>query len=59
MLQDLVEKRDQGRPGAAGWVGDAIYGVNDGLGAIVGIVSGVSGATLGNSKWVLLSGWPE
>ena len=56
MLQDLVEKRDQGRPHAAGWVGDAIYGVNDGLGAIFGIVSGVSGATLGNSKWVLLSG---
>ncbi len=52
----LVEKRDQGRTHAAGWVGDAIYGVNDGLGAIFGIVSGVSGATLGNSKWVLLSG---
>jgi hypothetical protein len=29
-----------------GWVGDAIYGVNDGLGSIFGIVSGVSGATL-------------
>lgn len=56
MLQDLVEKRDQGRRHAASWVGDAIYGVNDGLGAIFGIVSGVSGATLGNSKWVLLSG---
>lgn len=56
MLQDLLEKRDHGRSHAAGWVGDAIYGVNDGLGAIFGIVSGVSGATLGNSKWVLLSG---
>ena len=55
-LQDLVAIRDRGRPHAAGWVGDAIYGVNDGLGAIFGIVSGVSGATLGNSKWVLLSG---
>ncbi len=30
--------------------------MNDGLGAIFGIVSGVSGATLGNSHWVLLSG---
>jgi vacuolar iron transporter family protein len=55
-LEDLVAIRDRGRPHAAGWVGDAIYGVNDGLGAIFGIVSGVSGATLGNSKWVLLSG---
>jgi VIT1/CCC1 family predicted Fe2+/Mn2+ transporter/rubrerythrin len=56
VLQDLLARRDRGRRHAAGWVGDAIYGVNDGLGAIFGIVSGVSGATLGNSKWVLLSG---
>ena len=41
-------------PGA--WIGDAIYGVNDGLGAIFGIVSGVSGATAGDSKYVLLAG---
>ena len=40
----------------AGWIGDAIYGVNDGLGAIFGIVSGVSGATQGTSKYVLLAG---
>jgi VIT1/CCC1 family predicted Fe2+/Mn2+ transporter len=55
-LNDLLTRRN--RPGrqAAGWIGDAIYGVNDGLGAIFGIVSGVSGATLGNSHWVLLSG---
>jgi VIT1/CCC1 family predicted Fe2+/Mn2+ transporter len=30
--------------------------VNDGLGAIFGIVSGVSGATAGNGKYVLLAG---
>ena len=30
--------------------------MNDGLGAIFGIVSGVSGATLGNSHYVLLAG---
>ncbi|HEX3987454.1 MAG TPA: VIT1/CCC1 transporter family protein [Acidobacteriaceae bacterium] len=55
-LDELLTRRN--RPGrqAAGWIGDAIYGVNDGLGAIFGIVSGVSGATLGNSHWVLLSG---
>ena len=31
-------------------------GVNDGLGSIFGIVSGVSGATLGNSHFVLIAG---
>jgi len=56
LLDELIAKRDQGQPHAAGWIGDAIYGVNDGLGAIFGIVSGVSGATLGNSKFVLLAG---
>jgi len=56
LLDELIEKRDQGQRRAAGWIGDAIYGVNDGLGAIFGIVSGVSGATLGNSKFVLLAG---
>ena len=44
------------RQGTGSWIGDAVYGVNDGLGAIFGIVSGVSGATLGNSKFVLLAG---
>jgi vacuolar iron transporter family protein len=51
----LTQRKGSGRQ-TAGWIGDAIYGVNDGLGAIFGIVSGVSGATLGNSHWVLLSG---
>jgi len=54
-LDELLMQRRSSKQ-AAGWIGDAIYGVNDGLGAIFGIVSGVSGATLGNSKWVLLSG---
>lgn len=56
LLDELIAKREQGQHRAAGWIGDAIYGVNDGLGAIFGIVSGVSGATLGNSKFVLLAG---
>ena len=55
-LADLIAARNKGRPQAAGWVGDAIYGVNDGLGSIFGIVSGVSGATLGNSHFVLIAG---
>ena len=52
---EMAKRHDTGRQ-AAGWIGDAIYGVNDGLGAIFGIVSGVSGATLGNSHYVLLAG---
>ncbi len=44
------------RQGTGSWIGDAVYGVNDGLGSIFGIVSGVSGATLGNSRFVLLAG---
>ena len=55
-LNELIAARDKGQRRAASWVGDAIYGVNDGLGAIFGIVSGVSGATLGNSHFVLLAG---
>ena len=56
VLDELLDKRDQGRKEPGSWIGDAIYGVNDGLGAIFGIVSGVSGATAGNSKYVLLAG---
>jgi VIT1/CCC1 family predicted Fe2+/Mn2+ transporter len=52
----MLAKRNQGRKQPGAWIGDAIYGVNDGLGAIFGIVSGVSGATAGDSKYVLLAG---
>ena len=55
-LDDLVAARNQEHSQAASWVGDAIYGINDGLGSIFGIVSGVSGATLGNSHFVLIAG---
>ncbi|MDP9051404.1 MAG: VIT1/CCC1 transporter family protein [Acidobacteriota bacterium] len=55
-LDELVSARDKDQPKAASWIGDAIYGVNDGLGAIFGIVSGVSGATLGNAHFVLIAG---
>ena len=56
VLDELLAKRSQGRKQPGSWIGDAIYGVNDGLGAIFGIVSGVSGATAGDSKYVLLAG---
>jgi predicted membrane protein (TIGR00267 family) len=41
---------------AGGWIGDAIYGVNDGLGAIFGIIAGVAGYTA-DSQTVLISGF--
>jgi VIT1/CCC1 family predicted Fe2+/Mn2+ transporter/rubrerythrin len=56
VLDEMLAKRDRGRKQPGAWIGDAIYGVNDGLGAIFGIVSGVSGATAGESKYVLLAG---
>ncbi|GGJ05125.1 hypothetical protein GCM10010885_12780 [Alicyclobacillus cellulosilyticus] len=43
--------------GRGGWIGDAIYGVNDGLGAIFGIIAGVAGYTSVNSHDVLVSGF--
>jgi vacuolar iron transporter family protein len=51
---DYLLRRE--RQGTGSWIGDAIYGVNDGLGAIFGIVSGVSGATSGDSRFVLVAG---
>lgn len=47
------EERHRGNSGD--WVGDAVYGVNDGLGAIFGIIAGVAGFTA-NDKTVLMSG---
>jgi vacuolar iron transporter family protein len=41
---------------AGGWIGQAIYGVNDGLGAAFGVVSGVAGATNADGRLVLISG---
>jgi len=56
-IGELAElRKNRKRRSSAAWIGDAIYGINDGLGAIFGIVSGVSGATAGASKLVLLAG---
>src|SRR5436305_11041877 len=49
----LIRERWHGRGGS--WVADAIYGVNDGLGAVVGIVSGVAGATNNQQHYILIS----
>jgi VIT1/CCC1 family predicted Fe2+/Mn2+ transporter len=40
---------------SGGWIGQVIYGANDGLGSVFGIVSGVAGATAGGPA-VLIAG---
>ncbi|HEX6348416.1 MAG TPA: VIT1/CCC1 transporter family protein [Candidatus Dormibacteraeota bacterium] len=53
-LQRLLSRETWHRTGS-GWISGAIYGANDGLAAVFGIVSGVSGAT-GGSSFVLTAG---
>ena len=48
-------RRERWHVRGTGWIGDAIYGVNDGLGAVFGIVSGMAGYT-GGSEVVLAAG---
>ncbi len=55
VLEGILGKERHVRGG--GWIGQAIYGINDGLGAAFGVVSGVAGATHVNSSFVLLSGF--
>jgi VIT1/CCC1 family predicted Fe2+/Mn2+ transporter len=47
--------RERWHRGNTGWISGAIYGANDGLAAVFGIVAGVSGAT-GGSHVVLTAG---
>jgi VIT1/CCC1 family predicted Fe2+/Mn2+ transporter/rubrerythrin len=55
-LAALLAARKKLHPEPAGWLNDAIYAAHDGLGSIFGIVSGVAGATLGKSHYVLIAG---
>ena len=54
-LNRLWKRERWHKTNTSGWIGDAIYGVNDGLGAIFGIIAGVAGYTA-NSNTVLVSG---
>jgi len=54
---ESILKAEKWHVSAGGWIGQAIYGVNDGLGAAFGVVSGVAGATSVNGEFVLLSGF--
>ncbi|HYL94578.1 MAG TPA: VIT1/CCC1 transporter family protein, partial [Terriglobales bacterium] len=53
---DTILKRERWHGRGGSWVADAIYGVNDGLGAVFGIVSGVAGATDNQRHYVLIAG---
>ncbi len=55
MALDVILRRERWHRPGHNWVGDAIYGANDGLGAVFGLVSGVAGYTA-VSHWVLVSG---
>jgi VIT1/CCC1 family predicted Fe2+/Mn2+ transporter len=52
---DRILGREKGHSSGTGWISGAIYGANDGLAAVFGIVAGVSGAT-GGSGAVLTAG---
>jgi VIT1/CCC1 family predicted Fe2+/Mn2+ transporter len=52
---DRILGREKWHSSGAGWISGAIYGANDGLAAVFGIVAGVSGAT-GGSAAVLTAG---
>lgn len=52
---DKIIGREKWHRSGGGWIGGAIYGANDGLAAVFGIVAGVSGAT-GGSSFVLTAG---
>jgi VIT1/CCC1 family predicted Fe2+/Mn2+ transporter/rubrerythrin len=52
---DTILHRESWHRSGGGWIGQAIYGANDGLGSVFGIVSGVAGATAGGEA-VLVAG---
>lgn len=55
-LNTLLSREKWHAHGTGSWIGDAIYGVNDGLGAVFGIVTAVAGATQSHSRSVLIAG---
>jgi vacuolar iron transporter family protein len=52
---DKILGREKWHSSGTSWISGAIYGANDGLAAVFGIVAGVSGAT-GGSTFVLTAG---
>jgi VIT1/CCC1 family predicted Fe2+/Mn2+ transporter/rubrerythrin len=54
-MLDTIVGREKWHKRGGGWIGQAIYGANDGLGSVFGIVTGVAGATAGGPA-VLIAG---
>jgi VIT1/CCC1 family predicted Fe2+/Mn2+ transporter len=54
-MLDTILRRETWHKRGGGWIGQAIYGANDGLGSVFGIVTGVAGATAGGPA-VLIAG---
>lgn len=54
-LDSILKREKWHTQGVGGWVGQAIYGANDGLGAVFGIVSGMAGYS-GGGDVVLMAG---
>ena len=52
---DRLMHREKWHRGGSGWIAGAIYGANDGLAAVFGIIAGVAAAT-GSSNFVLTAG---
>ena len=52
---EKILSREKWHSSGTSWISGAIYGANDGLAAVFGIVAGVSGAT-GGSSFVLTAG---
>lgn len=56
---ERILRRERWHVRGGSWIGDAIYGVNDGLGAVFGIVSGMAGYSAGSEsghQMVLIAG---
>ncbi len=52
---DRIMHREKWHQGGTGWIAGAIYGANDGLAAVFGIIAGVAAAT-DSSSFVLTAG---
>lgn len=53
---DVLLKREKWHVRGRGWIGQAIYGMNDGIGSVFGVVAGVAGATNASALFVIVSG---
>lgn len=56
MRLDTMLKKEKWHVRGGGWIGQAIYGMNDGLGSVFGVVAGVAGATNASAMFVIVSG---